>query len=334
LKAVRFCGKSKVEIANIPRPELDEESVIIKVKASALCGSEMGAFRNPDGMGPEMCNVGHEVAGIIEEAPTGSRLKKGMRVGACVIQGCGSCSFCARGYETACADKKFYVANGHAEYFKLGVRGVMPAPEGVSWPAAAILTGDGLGVPVRAAARLGDTKNKKVLVLGLGPVGLSNVLVQAFKGADVMGADLFGFRLNLAMELGAGQAVNIKTQDLKEEVLDWTSGKGADIVILAAGRNDALLTAYDVVRQQGTVFQVAEFHEAVIDPSAAFVTKEITQTGSWYYTSTDWPEMLALHRAGLAYEKLVTHVFPVEKAQTAFDTFASGESGKVVLTYD
>lgn len=334
MKILRFYGDREVGFTETPKPTHDQDTVILKVKASALCGSELGHFRGEPPQSEGFYNPGHEVVGIIAEAPAGSAYRPGMRVGARVVQGCGECEFCKQKYETACRNKTLYASNAHAEYFELGTRGIQPIPDGVDWPAATLLTGDGLGVPVRCARRLGDTKGAKILVLGLGPIGLSNVLVQAFKGAEVMGADLVPYRIDLSRELGAVQSVNIQTQALEREVMDWTAGRGADIVILAVGRNDALLNAVELVKQQGTVFQIGELHEATFNPSAAFIRKEITMTGSWYYTSADWQEMLALHRAGLSYEKLVTHVFPFAQAQQAFDTFASGNSGKVVLVYE
>ena len=333
MKTLRFLGNNRVDITDAPRPTPDETTVILRVKASAICGSELGRFRGDPYRVEDVYNPGHEVVGVIEDAPPGSDFQPGMRVGACVVQGCGACEACGQGLETACKNIKTYASNGHAEYFKLGRNGIRPIPDEVDWPAAALLTGDGLGVPVRCSRRLGNTRGQKILVLGLGPVGLSNVLVQTFKGADVMGADLFPYRLNLAHTLGASRSVNIQSQDLKAEVLEWTAGQGADIVILAVGKNEALLQAVDLLKHQGTLFQVGEMSEATFNPSAAFIRKEITMTGSWYYTSADWTEMLALHRAGLPYDKLVTHVFPFEHAQQAYDTFVSGNSGKVILTY-
>ena len=331
MKILKFMGKGIVEMQEVAKPEPDDKHVVIKVMASALCGSELSFLKN--GVSDNIFNIGHELVGIIEESPSNSKYKKGMRVGACVVQGCGDCEFCSSGYETACRNKSFYAANGHAEYFKLGLNGVRPIPDNIDWPSATILTGDGLGVPVRCSRRLGNTAGNKVLVIGLGPVGLSCVLVQAFKGAEVMGADISPYRIKLSKELGAIDSVDINNQDIVAKIKEWTDGRGADIVILAVGRNDALLSAADLVKQQGTIFQVSEFTQAQINPSAMFVQKEITMTGSWYYTSEDWKAMLALTKAGLPVSKLVTHVFPFEKAQEAFELFASGNSGKVVLTY-
>ena len=203
----------------------------------------------------------------------------------------------------------------------------------MDWPEAAILTGDGLGVPARASGRLGDTRGKKVLVIGLGPVGLSNVLVQSFRGAEVFGCDLVPYRVKLAETLGASRGLNGGDESFKQEILDWTEGKGPDIVILAVGNNQALLQAVDLVRYRGKIYQVGEIHEATFNPSAAFIRKEVTWTGSWYYTSGDWETMLLLHESGLSLSNLITHRYPFQSAQEAYDTFISGESGKVILTY-
>jgi len=334
MRILRFLGEGRVEVVEAPRPSGDENTVVLKVKASAICGSELGSFRGDPPQREGFYNAGHEVVGVIEEAPEGSGLNPGMRVGARVVQGCGKCAFCKQGYETACKSRVLFAGNGHAEYFRLGVKGVQPVPDGVDWPQASLLTGDGLGVPVRCARRLGDTAGRRVLVLGLGPVGLGCVLVQASRGAKVMGADLVPYRLSLARELGAVRAVENNGQELSEAVEDWTEGAGADVVILAVGKNEALLQAVDLVKQQGTLFQVGELHEATTNPSAAFIVKEISMTGSWYYTSEDWAEMLRLHDAGLPYARLITHVYSFTEAQDAYDTFVSGESGKVVLTQD
>lgn len=332
MKTLKFQGLGKVGIAETSRPTADEKNVVIKVKASALCGSELHRFKSDPAPDQAFFNAGHEVVGIIEDAPPESPYQPGMRVGARVVQGCGQCEYCAQKNEIGCPNKQTeYSRNGHAEYYRLGIQGVHPVPDNAEWLEAAILTGDGLGVPVRASRRLGDTSEKKVVVLGLGPVGLSNVLVQSFKGAHVIAADLIPYRINHAKTLGAIDAFHVR--DLKPAVRDWTKGSGADIVIIAVGHNDALNQAIDLVKYRGTIFQVGEISQATINPSAVFIRKEVTWTGSWYYTSADWEDMHGLYQSGLPIEKLITHTYPFEQAQQAYDTFVSGESGKVVLTY-
>ena len=337
MRTVQCLGNQKVEIAETTKPEPSDLALVMKVKASAICGSELHALRmSPDEMPDGFDNGGHEVAGIVEEAPANSGFKPGDRVGARIIQGCGECDFCREGYETACPDKKFHTdQGGHAEYYKLGVQGAHRVPDDCDWPEAALLTGDGLGVPIRTARRLGDTAGQRIVMLGLGPIGLSNTLVQSSRGARVMGVDLSEYRINLARELGAETCAHVtEGSDVKQAVMDWTDGRGADIVIIGVGREDVMKTSFDLVRQQGTVFMVGELEEVTFNPSALFIRREATMTGSWYYTSSDWPDMLAAHESGMPYHKLITHKFPFEQAQAAFDTFVSGESGKVILTYE
>jgi threonine dehydrogenase-like Zn-dependent dehydrogenase len=333
MKIAKLLGNGKVDLVESDRPSSDDQTVLIKVKATGLCGSELHGVKGPPVEREGFYNGGHEVVGVIEEAPSDSGFEPGMRAGARVVQGCGDCEFCNQGYETACKSRTIFGQNGHAEYFRLGIRGIQPLPDDVDWPAGVLLSGDGLGVPVRAARRLGDTGGKKVVVLGLGPVGLSSVVVQVSRGAEVMGIDLVEYRTKFAEELGAARGVNSKSEDPKEAVLEWTDGHGADIVILAVGISAAYLQAIDLLRQQGTLYQVGELRELTLNPSDTFLRKEITIKGSWYYTSEDWKEMLALHERGVRYDKLITHVFPIEKVQEAFDVFVSGESGKVILTY-
>ncbi len=324
-------GLGKVRVAPIPDPQPDEKSVIVRVHASAVCGSELHSLKSPEGMKGEVVNAGHEVAGVIEWAPKGSPYKPGMRVGARVVQGCGKCRWCAAGDETACPDRVYYTANGHSELFKLGLGGIQMLPDDVNWPEAAILSGDGLGVPARAARRLGDTRGKKVLVVGLGPVGLSCALVQSFRGAHVAGADVSPYRNKLVKDMGAEKSFDASKPDFTQQVMDWTDGLGADIVILAVARQESLQLCFELVRRHGTVFQVAELEMAQLNFSKSFLRREATMMGSWYYTSEDWPFMLDLHRKGLPYRKLITHVIPLAQAQEGIDAFIKGESGKVIL---
>ena len=333
MKTVLFRGNGKVSIEDVPRPEPDENTVLVQVKASAICGSELHAFFGRPRDRPDRYNDGHEVAGVVVEAPDGCPYPPGTRVGACVVQGCGECEMCRIGRETACRNKRYYGWNGHSEYYVLGIQGARAIPDGVDWPAAAILTGDGLGVPTRCARRLGDTAGKQVVVLGLGPIGLSCTLVQVHRGARVLGADLSDYRVRMASDLGAEQAVHVPETDLKQAVLDWTDGRGADVVILCVAKDEALRTAISLLRHQGTFFLLAELARAEFVLNDTLIRKEITMMGSWYYARADWEEMLALHEAALPYHKLITHTFAPARAQEAYDTFTSGQSGKVILTW-
>jgi len=333
MKTVRFLGKGKVAIEDVPKPTPGDDAVLVQVKASAICGSELHAFFGERRDRPDRLNDGHEVAGVVVEAPDGCPVRPGTRVGACIVQGCGQCEACRIGRAPACRRMRYHGWNGHSEYYALRLDGVRVLPDDVDWPTAALLTGDGLGTPIRCARRLGDTAGQRVVVLGLGPIGLGCVLVQAFRRARVLGADLCDYRVSLAAELGAERVVHVEQADLKQAVLDWTDGRGADVAILCVARDESVGEALGVLRHQGTFFLLAEHPHAAFVLNDVLIRKEITMLGSWYYAREDWDEMLALHAAGLPYRKLVTHTFGFEQAQEAYDTFTSGQSGKVILTW-
>ncbi len=334
MRAAKFLGDGRVDMVEAPDPAPDDQSVIVRVRASALCGSELHVFREPRSADADYLNTGHEVAGEVVWAPPGSEFAVGTRVGACVVHGCGDCQWCRDGDDTACPNKRFSFGDGHSELFKLGLRGVRVLPDDADWRRGVLLSGDAIGVPARCARKLGDTAGKTVFVIGLGPVGLSSVLMQHWRGAKVGGVDISPYRIELAKKLGAEMVVHGGDDDVKAAVLEWTAGRGADIVILAVARNESLRTAFDVVRRYGTVYQLAELAEATINFGEAFIRHEAVMTGSWYYNNQDWPLMQQLHKDGLPYEKLITHEFTLDRTQEAFDTFVAGESGKVVLTYD
>ena len=114
MKILRFQGNSGVRFDEMPKPAGDEHTVILRVKASGLCGSELSRFRGEPSHAEGFYNTGHEVVGIIEDAPADSSYRPGTRVGARVVQGCGECEYCARGCDVACRNITSFSANGPA----------------------------------------------------------------------------------------------------------------------------------------------------------------------------------------------------------------------------
>ncbi len=114
-------------------------------------------------------------------------------------------------------------------------------------------------------------------------------------------------------------------------ISETTEGVGADIALDCSPVQDTLTAALNCVRKFGKVGLVGEKGESTIHPSDQFLRKEITALGSWYYNHYDYFEIMQLYRRGLRVDDLITHRFPLEQADAAFATFASGESGKVLI---
>ena len=144
MRTLRLEGNGVVGMMEVADPVPGPGEVVIDTAVSAICGSEMHAYR---GTGVEAGNAGHEAVGRVTalgEGVTGLRL--GQRVGASAIAGCGRCSYCQEGQYTWCPNSKFY-GSMHAERFLAAAHACYPLPDDVSWKAGVLLTGDGLGVP-------------------------------------------------------------------------------------------------------------------------------------------------------------------------------------------
>ncbi len=317
MRALRLRGDGRVEIAEAAVPQPRDGEALVRVECSALCGSERAAVRGRmDG------NAGHEACGVVVSAPASAAVRAGDRVGVSAIRGCGECAACAAGVETRCERGPQVQVGMHAEYVTAAVRTLRALPDGTDAVTGALLTGDALGVPARALRRAPAQAGDRVVVLGLGPVGLAHVMVRASQGCEVIGVDPLPLRREMAMQLGAAAVLD------PEE-----APPPARLVIEATGVPAVVDRAFDLAEPGGTVLQSGECGSATIRPSQSVVHREVSYVGAWYYAGEDYPAMLELQRRGLDVRRLVSHEFRAEEAQTAFDAFLRGETAKVVLRW-
>lgn len=336
MKIAHMLGHSRVEVREAARPVPGPGEVLIRTAASALCGSEMHTYRH-DGYVTEdgaAGNGGHEAAGIIEAVGVGvDAARLGQRVGVSAVAGCGHCDYCTRGQYTWCANYRVY-SRMHAEYFLTPALACHPLPDDVPWDVGVLLTGDGMGVPYHTSTKLRpDTET--VAVFGLGPVGLGNVLMQSHLGRRVIGIDRAPERLQLARQLGAAETVAAaEGVEVPAAIRDLTGGRGADCCIEAAGAPATVRLCFEAVRTNGLVIFNGEQAEVTLSPSADFIRRDITATGSWFYHFSEYPAMLQLYRDGLDVAALATHHLPLSAIDAAYQLMANGQSGKVIIEYD
>ena len=315
MRALRLRGAGAVELVEAPVPAPAADEALVRVEVSAICGSELHAAPGT--------NPGHEAAGIVEHAPRGSGMRAGERVGVSAVTGCGRCEPCRRGVQLHCADGFRIHADMHADYVVVPAAALRPLPAGTTARDAVLMTGDTLGVPVRAQRRWPSAPGERVLVIGLGPIGLGHTLVRAFAGAEVVAIEPAAYRRELARTLGAAE-----TFAPGEDV-----GAPPRLVVECTGQPSCIALALACVESGGVVVQSGECPRVEVSPSETFVRREVTYTGAWYYADEDFPEMVRLHEAGLAVDRMVTHAFPAERAPEAYRTFTSKRSGKILLEW-
>ncbi len=325
---VVLAGESRAEVREFETPQPKVGEALVKLTVSAICGSELHSYRSPKGSNGRIS--GHEMVGEVIDTNQTRHLKVGDRVALQIMVGCGWCSYCVRGDYEHCAVMS-YLMGGHAELIAAPEICCMPLPDDINWELGVLLGGDTIGTTYRTLKRLGVTAFDTVAVLGCGPIGLGMLVLLRFLGARVIAADISPYRRELAQKLGAWRVVNPSEGDLVASIMDMTDGHGTDVSLDCSPSQATLTAALNCVRKFGKVAFVGEKGDSVFHPSNHFIRKEITAIGSWYYNPSDYYGILELHRRGLKVDDVVTHRFPLAQANEAFATFASGESGKVLL---
>ena len=327
MKILELTGDATSRVIETEPPSAKRGEVVIQTARSAICGSEMKTYR---GTGIVGGNSGHEAVGTVIALGDGvTSLSLGQRVGVSAMAGCGDCPECEKGRYTWCKSHRFY-GRMHAEQFVIAALACSPIPDDMPWEEAALLTGDGMGVPWHTAKKIERADIQTILVMGLGPIGLGNVLLQSHLGRRVIGVDIIDFRVDFAKRLGAD--VSIKANgSLIDQIMELTAGEGADVVIDCAGKRQSVTNSFLAVRKGGTVVFNGESNEEMLAPSRDFIRRELWAVGCWYYHFHEVPEMYDLWRKGLDVRRIMTHQFPLDSAPEAFDMFNRGQTGKVLL---
>lgn len=320
-------GNEQVRVREYPDPIPTEDELLIEIRASGICGSELHAYR---GNREHPFNSGHEVTGVVLDPGRSRRFRQGDRVGVHAVWGCGECRWCVEGKYTYC-DRRRGCPGSHAEQMRAPEHVLLRLPDDVPFDVGVLLTGDGLGVPVHVARRLGTRGGEVVCILGAGPIGLGNTLVQSFLGAEVIVLDVNTYRLELARQCGARHVLNPRDTDVVEAVREVTAGRLADKCIEAVGKAETLRLALSLVGKGGIVVAVGEQGEVPIPIGEGLIRSDVTLAGSWFYHYSEYPFILDLYRRGLDATRLITHRFPLREAATAFQAFAEGRTGKVIL---
>jgi (R,R)-butanediol dehydrogenase/meso-butanediol dehydrogenase/diacetyl reductase len=322
-------GKGRVELVDdLPEPDPGPGQVVVRVKATAICGSERGSVFAEQGCDG---STGHETMGVVAD-PNGSRkFKEGDRVGVSTLQGCGRCYWCGQGKPDFCKEVRI-VGSTHCEFVVSDARWLMPLPEDISDGEGVLVAGDGLGVPWGAAHRSGVKAGDTTCVLGCGPVGLGSIIVHRWLGARTIAVDINPERLKLAEKLGAYRTVNAEAEeDMAARLVELSGGLGPDVCIEAAGKQPTLDAAIRATKPEGTVVQCGHGKQRV-DPQKLIIARNLRLMGNWICHFNDWPDMVKAIHAGLPAADLITAYYPLRDAQQAYDRFFQGLEGKVILT--
>jgi propanol-preferring alcohol dehydrogenase len=340
--AAKIPSKEIVKVVEEPIPVPKMGEVLIKMKASALCRSDLHRYHGvaifEETEEEKNITPGHEPCGIVEKLGEGvTKVKEGDRVAVYLGLTCGVCPDCLRGDLMLCPDFKcigFAVNGAHADYMTIPEENCLLLPDKMDFITGALATDVG-GTLYTACKRVGLDGTKTVVVIGCGPMGSGGILIAKGFGAKVIAIDLDEKRLALAKELGADFIINPSKDDVSKKVKELNCGIKADAAIVTAGGNVPLNMALNSVRTRGQVALIAESNSATIDPSNQFVRTLIELKGCWYFNRSDWEEISRfIVDKKINLQKISSNIFPISEAEKAFPLFDSGATQKVVFVWD
>ena len=343
MKAAFLPGNSTVEMKSVSVPSPGHGEVLIAVKASTICGSDIRAIYHEHlGKGPEGYQgviAGHEPCGqIVETGPGCRRFKVDDRVIVYHISGCGLCNDCRRGYMISCTSANYRRAygwqrdGGMAEYLLAEEKDLILLPEQLTYLDGAQVA-CGFGTVYEALEKIGISGNDAVLITGLGPVGLAaGALCRKLGAEKIIGIDISAERRDLALRLGLCDFVLSAGPDNLDEVRDLTRGAGVERAVDCSANSEARATAIRATRRWGKIAMVGEGGTVTFNPSPDIIHDQKTIYGSWVTSIWLMEELVErLVRWNLHPEEIVTHRFSLDQADDAYSLMSSGRCGKVAV---
>ena len=347
MRGVVFLGERKVELRSFPDPTPGPGEVVLEMKASGMCGSDLKFYRSPPGAAQAALGLGklsepfiggHEPCGVVaargpgvseREAPTGQRVMDHH------YSGCGVCTHCRVGWSQLCrAGITVYgvtAHGGHADYLKVPARTLVPLPEELSFAEGAAVacgTGTAYGALKRMNMNGGDT----LAVFGQGPVGLSATVIGVAMGARVIAVETSPERMKLAEEFGADAVINAAQDDPVEALKELTRGVGVDLALDCTGAAAARRAAVRCVKTWGTACYVGEGGDVTLDVSPDLLRRQVTLIGSWTFSAMgmqECAEFIASKRIPL--ERIFSDRWRLEQAAEAYRKFDTQTTGKGVF---
>ena len=329
-------------LTDVEKPEFGYNDILIKIEKTAICGTDLHIYKWDEWAQhtiPVPMQVGHEFFGRVVEigdAVTGFAI--GDRVSGEGHITCGICRNCRAGMRHLCRDTHGIGVNrpgAFAEFLVMPESNVFKLPDHIGDDMAAVL--DPLGNATHSSLAF-NMIGEDVLITGAGPVGLMSVAIAKHVGARyVVITDVNSYRLALAEKMGATVAIDVSKNSGKEldaVMTDLGMQEGFDVGLEMSGNMQAFMSMLDVMNNGGKISFLGIPPKPFAIDWNVVVFKGLTIKGIYGRRIFEtWYKMSSMLGAGLDISQVITHHFPVDQYQEAFDLMLSGMTGKVILDW-
>lgn len=338
MKGVVFLGDRRAEVRTFPDPQPGPGEVVVQLKAGGLCGSDLHGYRQTQEVRAGNTTIpGHEPSGVIAAIGAGvTSLQLGDRVSVYHFRTCGHCRECRAGNMMWCEERQGYggpIHGSDADLILTDARNCLPLPNELSFAVGAMMACNA-GTAFSSISKLQLSGKDTVAIFGQGPVGLAGLLFARALGARVIVVEPLAERRELALRLGADEAVDPMSGDPVATIKELTRGRGADAAYETAGSAASQRGVVDCLATGGrAVFVGFGSQENSLNPSD-IISRQLTLMGSFVLPVPMYFDMVRfVLEKKIDLERLITHRFPIDKAPEAFALFDSGKTGKVIFEW-
>jgi L-iditol 2-dehydrogenase len=337
MKVAMYYNNNDVRIEEMPIPEIEDSEILVKVKASGICGSDVMEWYR---LKKAPIVLGHEMSGdIVKVGKKVKKFKVGDRIFVSHHVPCNNCSFCENNQHTLCKtlhSTNFY-PGGFAEYLKVPEinvdRGVFLLPKEMSYAEGSLI--EPLACTVRGMRIAGMKSGQSVLVLGSGIAGLLNIKLAKVMGASkIFATDVNDFRLKTAKKMGADTIIDAK-KNIPDEVKKHNNGKLVDLVILCAGVPSAAKQAMNSVATGGTILLFAPTKPGIEIPIPMFDlwNKQVKIVSTYAGAPNDLENAIELIKSKkVTVTDMITHRLPLTKTAEGFRLAAEAKGSiKIII---
>ncbi len=337
MKAVRYHGPNRpLHLEEVPRPEPGPGEVLVRMRASGICHTELHFLSGLLNLGIAPLTLGHEIVGVVESVgPSVEEPREGDRVIVYYYSGCGRCEHCRRGDENLCSNLRseygFISDGGFAEFIAVPARNAVPLPPSISDEEAAPI---GCGVTTAIhAGRLADLRTgDTILVYGVGAVGYGLIQLGRLAGATVIAVGRTYRKLELARELGADYTINSTHENVAGRVRELTQGRGADVVFELVATRETMEHSVASLAKRGRLVFIGYSEDAFTVHPIQLVITEARVMGSVGNTLDELHQAVRLVGEGKI-RTVIDRCLSLERFQEGIDALAAGELvGRAVLS--
>jgi threonine dehydrogenase-like Zn-dependent dehydrogenase len=337
MRGLFFTGDRQVALRDVPDPVPGPGEVVVAMRASGICGSDLNLYRRPIVTPAVVC--GHEPCGVVVERGPGvsdAQAPLGLRVMIHHYRGCGTCWLCRMGYTQMCDTARVmgtHINGGNAPFLLAPVDTLVELPAELSFAEGAAIA-CGTGTAYAALKRLDVSGRDTLAIFGQGPVGLAATQLATAMGARVIALDPAAERRAMAAELGAAVTLDPTTDEPVAAIQALTRGRGADATLDCSGNAQARANCARAARPWGRACYVGAHGTATFDMTPDVIHRQLTMYGCWTFNP-----LLMAECAQFAVDRHVplgqvfTNTFTLAQAADAFQRVEAQTMGKGVFTF-